>query len=110
MKHLNLKQHKHKDIYNSCENKFKAINSILPKALTDGYISHEEFDLILKEEKHFREMKGKIQNKRKVMKDNNDNIIHSLKDFGRKLNTQTDYNRDELVKVRLRDELKDRYI
>ena len=47
------KQDKHRDIYNLCENKLNTINSILSKAVKDGFISDDEFDLILKEEKHF---------------------------------------------------------
>ena len=36
------KQDKHRDIYNLCENKLNTINSILSKALNDGFISNEE--------------------------------------------------------------------
>ena len=57
------KQDKHRDLSNLCENKLNTINSILSKALKDGFISDYEFDLILKEEKHFREMKESIRNK-----------------------------------------------
>ena len=46
------------------------MNSNLSKALNDGFISNEEFDLILKEEKHFREMTDSIQNKRMIVKGN----------------------------------------
>ena len=58
------KQDKHRDLSNLCENKLNTINSILSKALKDGFISDYEFDLILKEEKHFREMKESIRNKK----------------------------------------------
>ena len=64
------KQDKHRHIYNLCENKLNTINSILSKAMEDGFISNEEFDFILKEEKHFREMKESIQSKRMIVKDN----------------------------------------
>ena len=38
--------------------------------MNDGFISNEEFDLILKEEKDFREMKESIKSKRMIVKDN----------------------------------------
>ena len=59
------KQDKHRDLSNLCENKLNTINSILSKALKDGIVTEEEFDLILKEEKHFRETKECIRNKKK---------------------------------------------
>ena len=77
------KQDKHRDIYNLCENKLNTINSILSKALENGFISDEEFDLILKEEKHFREMKESIQSKRMIVKDNKE-MTESIINFVRK--------------------------
>ena len=76
-------QDKHRDIYNLCENKLNTINSILSKALENGFISDEEFDLILKEEKHFREMKESIQSKRMIVKDNKE-MTESIINFVRK--------------------------
>ena len=58
------KQDKHRDLSNLCENKLNTINSILSKALKDGIVTEEEFELILKEEKHFRETKESIRNKK----------------------------------------------
>ena len=78
------KQDKHRDIYNLCENKLNTINSILSKALNDGFISNEEFDLILKEEKHFREMKESIKSKRMIVKDNKE-MKESVINFVRKI-------------------------
>ena len=78
------KQDKHRDIYNLCENKVNTINSILSKALNDGFISNEEFDLILKEEKHFREMKESIKSKRMIVKDNKE-MKESVINFVRKI-------------------------
>ena len=78
------KQDKHRDIYNLCENKLNTINSILSKALNDGFISNEEFDLILKEEKHFREMKESIKSKRMIVKDNKE-MKESAINFVRKI-------------------------
>ena len=78
------KQDKHRDIYNLCENKLNTINSILSKALNDGFISNEEFDLILKEEKHFREMKESIKTKRMIVKDNKE-MKESVINFVRKI-------------------------
>ena len=77
------KQDKHRDIYNLCENKLNTINSILSKALENGFISDEEFDLILKEEKRFREMKESIQSQRMIVKDNKE-ITESIINFVRK--------------------------
>ena len=78
------KQDKHRDIYNLCENKLNTINNILSKALNDGFISNEEFDLILKEEKHFREMKESIKSKRMIVKDNKE-MKESVINFVRKI-------------------------
>ena len=77
------KQDKHRDIYNLCENKLNTINSVLSKALEDGFISNEEFNLILKEEKHFREMMESIHSKRMIVKDNKE-MKESIINFVRK--------------------------
>ena len=81
------KQDKHRDIYNLCENKLNTINSILSKALNDRFISNEEFDLILKEEKHYREMKESIQSKRMIVKDNEE-MKESVINFVKKLDNK----------------------
>ena len=62
-KKLKNKEMKHRDIYNLTENKLNLINSLLSKALEDNKISDEEFQLILKEEKHFRLHKEEIRRK-----------------------------------------------
>ena len=59
------KETKHRDIYNLIENKLNLINSLLSKALEDNKISDEEFQLILKEEKHYRLHKEEIRRKNK---------------------------------------------
>ena len=78
------KQDKHRDLSNLCENKLNTINSILSKALKDGFISDYEFDLILKEEKHFREMKESIRNKKIIEKDNHE-MKESIINFVKKI-------------------------
>ena len=78
------KQDKHRDLSNLCENKLNTINSISSKALNDGFISNEEFDLILKEEKHFREMKESIRNKKIIEKDNHE-MKESIINFVKKI-------------------------
>ena len=78
------KEDKHKDISNLCENKLNTINSILSKALKDGVVTEEEFELILKEEKHFRKRKENIRNKKLIVNDNNElkeSVINFVKKF-----------------------------
>ena len=79
------KQDKHRDLSNLCENKLNTINSILSKALKDGFISDDEFDLILKEEKHFREMKESIRNKKKIIEKDNHEMKESIINFVKKI-------------------------
>ena len=61
------KESKHRDIYNLSENKLSLINSLISKALEDGQISTNEFDIILKEEKHYRLHKEDIRRKNKTL-------------------------------------------
>ena len=78
------KQDKHRDISNLCENKLNTINSILSKALKDGVVTEEEFELILKEEKHFRKRKENIRNKKLIVNDNDElkeSVINFVKKF-----------------------------
>jgi len=63
-KKIKSKQDKHRDIYNLAETKLSTIESLLSKSLQDNKLSHNEFTLILEEEKRFRENKEKIRNKK----------------------------------------------
>ena len=77
-KKLKAKEEKHKQIHILAESKLNTIHSHISKAITDGYISDEEFKLILEEAEKYRLMKEDIQ--KKNMKDN---VKDSLIERGR---------------------------
>ena len=78
-KKLKNKETKHRDIYNLCENKLNLINSLISKALQDNNISDDEFQLILKEEKHFRLHKENIRRKNREQFFNEDKVKEQCK-------------------------------
>lgn len=55
------KQDKHRDICNLAEAKLTTIESLISKSLQNNDISHDEFQLILEEEKLFNQLKNKIR-------------------------------------------------
>ena len=55
------KQEKHRDIYNLAETKLNTIESIISKSLRNNNISHEEFNLILEEQRQFNHTKEMIR-------------------------------------------------
>jgi len=60
-KKLQTKEDKHRRIYILAESKLNSIHNHVSKAITDGYISDEEFSLVLEEAEKYREMKEKLR-------------------------------------------------
>jgi len=89
---LTLKAEKHRQIKTLAEAKLNTISDYVSKALEDGYISDEEYSLILNELGKFNEMKEEIRSKIKVSKDeeveNREIMAESLKNvFGKSMKT-----------------------
>src|SRR5688572_7016060 len=87
-----LKAKKHKQIKTLAEAKLNTISDYVSKALEDGYISDEEYSLVLNELGKFNEMKEEIRSKIKVSKDeeveNREIMAESLKNvFGKSMKT-----------------------
>ena len=68
-KKLKVKENKHQKIYILAESKLDTIHSHVSKAMTDGFISDEEFKLILEEVEKYRNLKEQLRKNNK----NNDN-------------------------------------
>jgi len=66
---FSLKMEKHEKIKTLAEARLNTISDYISKALEDGYISDEEYSLVLNELVKFNEMKEEIRNKIKVSKD-----------------------------------------
>ena len=60
---------KHDKIKTLAESKLDTISSIVSKAVEDSHISHQEYQLILKEVEHYRKMKEEIRTKSKKKTD-----------------------------------------
>jgi hypothetical protein len=60
-KKFRIKENKHREIYNLCEVKLSTVESLLNKALEDGCINSNEFQLIINEERNFRVIKESIR-------------------------------------------------
>ena len=63
------KAKKHDKIKTLAESKLDTISSIVSKAIKDSHISHQEYQLILKEIEHYRTMKEEIRTKSKKTTD-----------------------------------------
>ena len=63
------KAKKHDKIKTLAESKLDTISGIVSKAIEDSHISHQEYQLILKEVKHYRKMKKEIRTKSKKTTD-----------------------------------------
>ena len=63
------KAKKHDKIKTLAESKLDTISSIVSKAVEDSQISHQEYQLILKEVEHYRKMKEEIRTKSKKKTD-----------------------------------------
>ena len=63
------KAKKHDKIKTLAESKIDTISGIVSKAVEDSHISHQEYQLILKEVEHYRVMKEQIRAKSKKMVD-----------------------------------------
>ena len=59
------KAKKHDKIKTLAESKLDSISSLVSKAIEDAHVSHEEYQLILKEVEHYRAMKEQIRTKSK---------------------------------------------
>ena len=59
------KAKKHEKIKTLAESKLDTISGIVSKAVEDSHISHQEYQLILKEIEHYRKMKEEIRTKTK---------------------------------------------
>ena len=64
-KMFDWKARKHENIKTLAESKLNTISSIVSKAVKDSRISHQEYQLILKEVEHYRKMKDDIRTKSK---------------------------------------------
>ena len=60
-KKFKKKEQKHRDIYNLAKNKLSLLHSLYSKFMNDGILTQEEFDIILKEEKHYRVRKEELR-------------------------------------------------
>ena len=63
------KTKKHDKIKTLAESKLDSISNLVSKAIEDAHISHEEYQLILKEVEHYRLMKKQIRTKSKKITD-----------------------------------------
>ena len=63
------KAKKHDKIKTLAESKLDTISGIVSKAIEDSHISHQEYQLILKEVEHYRKMKAVIRTKSKKTTD-----------------------------------------
>ena len=63
------KAKKHDKIKTLAESKLDTISGIISKAVEDSHISHQEYQLILKEVEHYRKMKEQIRTKSKKTTD-----------------------------------------
>ena len=63
------KAKKHDKIKTLAESKLDTISGIVSKAIEDSHISHQEYQLILNEIKHYRTMKEEIRTKTKKTTD-----------------------------------------
>ena len=63
------KAKKHDKIKTLAESKLDTISGIVSKAVEDSHISHQEYQLILKEIEHYRTMKEEIRTKSKKTTD-----------------------------------------
>ena len=63
------KAKKHDKIKTLAESKLDTISGIVSKAVEDSHISHQEYQLILKEVEHYRTMKEEIRTKSKKTTD-----------------------------------------
>ena len=63
------KAKKHDKIKTLAESKLDTISGIVSKAVEDSHISHQEYQLILKEVEHYRKMKEEIRTKSKKRTD-----------------------------------------
>ena len=63
------KAKKHDKIKTLAESKLDTISGLVSKAVEDSHISHQEYQLILKEIEHYRVMKEKIRTKSKKTTD-----------------------------------------
>ena len=66
---FNSKTKKNDKIKTLAESKLDTISSIVSKAVEDSHISHQEYQLILKEVEHYRKMKEEIRTKSKKATD-----------------------------------------
>ena len=62
---MNLKLKKHDKIKTLAESKLDSISGLVSKAIKNAHISHEEYEFILKEIKHYRKIKQEIRTKSK---------------------------------------------
>ena len=74
---ITLKAMKHKEIRALAAGNLKLIASHISKALTDDFISNEEFNLILEVMEKYKEMKEEIRNntKKKLKTEEEENLI-----------------------------------
>ena len=63
------KAKKHEKIKTLAESKLDSISGLVSKAVEDAHVSHEEYQLILKEVEHYRKMKEEIRSKSKKTTD-----------------------------------------
>ena len=63
------KAKKHDKIKTLAESKLDTISGLVSKAIEDSHISHQVYQLILKEVKHYRKMKKEIRTKSKKTTD-----------------------------------------
>ena len=79
-KKILVKLSKHEKIYTLAISKLNTINDLVSRALTDSFISPEEFTLILKEKEKYTTLKNTIRKEQKQAVANDKNIdVETLK-------------------------------
>ena len=79
-KALSKKQQKHRDIAKIAHTKLNTIKTIVSKALTDGKISQEEFELVVNEESKYHDLKGELKKKIDIDPKERERLIQQIQE------------------------------
>ena len=95
---LRIKVNKHDQIRFVAKAKLNSITNIVSKALTDGEISHDEFQLVINEVKKYNELKEEIRSEiRKKHLQFDAKTKQKLLEIGRKEERKAIYNKLENI-------------
>ena len=79
-KGLSKKHQKHRDIGRIAHTKLNTINTIVSKALTDGKISQEEFELVINEESKYHDLKGELKKRIDIDPKEREKLIQQIQE------------------------------